>query len=396
MKKAESLFLLTLAVLIIPVHSYSAEKIAMAFATGDYLYEYWSADTDLWLDVSGLPWQHYEYIIEHSAKITTPEIDCAENNFIAGTDTVLCLEGLYPYCGFGKSCGKETIFFLPEVISHKKVILSLTVKHGDNHGHSAPIEEIVDKLPGDALLVDNMVKFLAERGYAGINIDFENFDDSAAGTFKNFVIQLKTAMTKADPSLLLLVDIQPGSLRAENKTAFRAALGELAANGVFDFWLFMGYDYFTSPDTPVGPWFRNNGVCVRDDLARLAAIAPSDRIVYLLPFHIWCQSCPDSLAPWRTVVNIPVVEQYPIHQEYLEKFGEVRYTVRGVDHNVGQYFNDADCLRQKIGAALLDYPELAGFGAWEIAYDLDNGSLSRAIRIALSGMSPAFFNLLLD
>jgi len=47
------------------------------------------------------------------------------------------------------------------------------------------------------------------------------------------------------------------------------------------------------------------------------------------------------------------------------------------DKNV--WVNDADAIAAKKQAVLFDFPDIGGFGAWEIGHDTDDYELSRAL-----------------
>lgn len=93
--------------------------------------------------------------------------------------------------------------------------------------------------------INNMVSLLNSRGGNGVNIDFEGMGASDKVPFKNFMVNLKTALLAANPNYELSV-----------------ALYAVDWSGVFDIpnlnpilntAVIMGYDYYYSGSTQAGP-----------------------------------------------------------------------------------------------------------------------------------------------
>lgn len=94
-------------------------------------------------------------------------------------------------------------------------------------------------------LINNLVSLLNSRGGNGINIDFEGMGSADKTPFKNFMTNLKTALTTANPNYELSVALYA----VDWSTSFDVP----GLNPIVDNFIIMGYDYYYSGSTTAGP-----------------------------------------------------------------------------------------------------------------------------------------------
>lgn len=94
-------------------------------------------------------------------------------------------------------------------------------------------------------LINNIVSLLNSRGGNGVNVDFEGMGSSDKIPFKNFMMNLKSALVAANPNYELSVALYAvdwsGSFDIPN------------LNSVVNDFIIMGYDYYYSGSTTAGP-----------------------------------------------------------------------------------------------------------------------------------------------
>lgn len=93
--------------------------------------------------------------------------------------------------------------------------------------------------------INNIVSLLNSRGGHGVNIDFEGMGSADKTPFKNFMINLKNALTAANPNYELSMALYA----VEWSSTFDIP----ALNPIVTNFIIMGYDYYYSGSTTAGP-----------------------------------------------------------------------------------------------------------------------------------------------
>lgn len=93
--------------------------------------------------------------------------------------------------------------------------------------------------------INNIVSLLNSRGGHGVNIDFEGMGSADKTPFKNFMVNLKNALTAANPNYELSMALYA----VEWSSTFDIA----ALNPIVTNFIIMGYDYYYSGSTTAGP-----------------------------------------------------------------------------------------------------------------------------------------------
>ena len=93
-------------------------------------------------------------------------------------------------------------------------------------------------------LADRIAAFVVERGFDGVNLDFEPLPAEVAEEYVDFVREVRAALDEVDPALHLSIDVVPG---LENYD-----LASLTADDAADLALIMGYGYRTAASGVAG------------------------------------------------------------------------------------------------------------------------------------------------
>jgi len=93
--------------------------------------------------------------------------------------------------------------------------------------------------------INNIVSLLNSRGGHGVNIDFEGMGSADKTPFKNFMVNLKNALTTANPNYELSMALYA----VEWSSTFDIP----ALNPIVTNFIIMGYDYYYSGSTTAGP-----------------------------------------------------------------------------------------------------------------------------------------------
>lgn len=93
--------------------------------------------------------------------------------------------------------------------------------------------------------INNIVSLLNSRGGNGVNIDFEGMGSADKTPFKNFMINLKNALTAANPNYELSMALYA----VEWSSTFDIP----ALNPIVTNFIIMGYDYYYAGSTSAGP-----------------------------------------------------------------------------------------------------------------------------------------------
>lgn len=104
--------------------------------------------------------------------------------------------------------------------------------------------ELLSKRKNRQALVENIVSFVTNRGFDGVNLDFEPLPVKVADQYVLLVRELREALDAVDPELHLSVDVVPG---LENYD-----LAALTAADAADLAVIMGYGYRTPASGTAG------------------------------------------------------------------------------------------------------------------------------------------------
>lgn len=242
-------------------------------------------------------------------------------------------------------------------------ILTLTPLGPEGTFSNNLITALVHDVNVQAVLIDELIEVMAQKGYEGVDIDFEYIKAEDRIAFVNFVWNIRTAINNIGyPVSVALApktsDTQPGLLY-EGKDY--SLLGE-AANSVLLMTYEWGYTY--GPPMAVAPINK-----VREVVEYAVSRIPANKIDLGIPNYGYDWTLPfvqgESRA--RGIGNIQAV-QLAIDNDAEIIFDNVamsphfNYSRDGVDHEV--WFEDVRSLDAKFN--LVKEFDLRGVGYWQI------------------------------
>lgn len=255
--------------------------------------------------------------------------------------------------------------FLIEAAQNRQTapILTLTPFGADGQFNNYLITRIVNDMDAQNQLIEQLTATVQEKGFQGVDIDFEFIlpDDRVA--FADFVRNVRTAINSLGyPVSVALApkisDTQTGLLY-EGKDF--ALLGEAA-----DFALLMTYEwgYTYGPAMAVAPLNK-----VREVVEYAITRIPPEKLSLGIPNYGYDWTLPYVRGQSRakTIGNIEAV-QIAIQNNASIQFDEIskspyfQYTLDGVQHEV--WFEDVRSLQAKFN--LVEEYNLRGVGYWQI------------------------------
>ncbi|MFH1485853.1 MAG: glycoside hydrolase family 18 protein, partial [Chloroflexota bacterium] len=248
--------------------------------------------------------------------------------------------------------------------------------------------------------VTSIVAFVKDKGYDGVDVDFEALEVGDRSSYKAFVKELRTALDKEFGARARLLTM---AVQGERLSRYGLDDADIKVRDLVDYVSLMGYDYNVgggnSPADPLGPWQNPNGLSVLqhlDQLANTHKVTPK-KIVCLLPFYFryklpsgaagslsWHDLAPALSA--TGAAERDAVKNKCVDPSYLEK--RISITYQGQTTNV--WATDPSCVYLRARAALWGTQDAipgrsyGGVGAWKVTQDY-NGELSGALWQATSG-----------
>lgn len=244
-------------------------------------------------------------------------------------------------------------------------ILTLTPFGPDGNFNNRLINSVVNNEGYKENLIQNLLETMAEKGYEGVDIDFEYILASDRDAFTAFVRQVAETMRAngyhTSVALAPKTSSDQAGLLYEGKD-YRA-LGEAA-----DHVLLMTYEwgYTYGPPMAVAPLNQ-----VRRVVEYALTQIPAEKIDLGIPNYgyDWPLPYERGVTKAATINNIQAVRIAVTHGAEI-RFDEVAespfftYTDRGVEHEV--WFEDVRSLMAKFG--LIEEYQLRGCGYWQIMH----------------------------
>lgn len=242
-------------------------------------------------------------------------------------------------------------------------ILTLTPFGPDGMFNNYLISRITNDLEAQGILIENIASKVIEKGFQGVDIDFEFILEEDKYVFAEFVANVRTRINQLGyPVSVALApktsDDQPGLLYGGKDYAL---LGEAA-----DFVLLMTYEwgYTYGPPLPVAP-LPNVRQVVEYALTRI----PAEKINLGIPNYgyDWPLPYERGVTAATTIGNIQAV-QIAIENNAVIQYDETAqspfftYERDGISHIV--WFEDVRSMNAKFG--LVEEFNLHGMGYWQI------------------------------
>lgn len=242
-------------------------------------------------------------------------------------------------------------------------ILTLTPFDTSGRFNNYLVSVVSNNMEAQANLIDQLLTTVRDKGYAGIDIDFEYILAEDREAFAAFVKNVRIAANAEGYSVSVALapktaDDQPGLLY-EGKDY--ALLGE-AANSVLLMTYEWGYTY--GPPMAVAPVNK-----VREVVEYALTRIPAEKISLGIPNYGYNWALPYQRGVTRatTIGNVEAV-QIAIHYGVPIQFDELamspffRYRQNGTEHEV--WFEDVRSMQEKF--SLVKQYGLRGMGYWQI------------------------------
>lgn len=242
-------------------------------------------------------------------------------------------------------------------------ILTLTPFDTSGRFNNYLVSVVSNNMEAQANLIDQLLTTVRDKGYAGIDIDFEYILAEDREAFAAFVTNVRMAANAEGYSVSVALapktaDDQPGLLY-EGKDY--ALLGE-AANSVLLMTYEWGYTY--GPPMAVAPVNK-----VREVVEYALTRIPAEKISLGIPNYGYNWALPYQRGVTRatTIGNVEAV-QIAIHYGVPIQFDELamspffRYRQNGTEHEV--WFEDVRSMQEKF--SLVKQYGLRGMGYWQI------------------------------
>lgn len=242
-------------------------------------------------------------------------------------------------------------------------ILTLTPFDTSGRFNNYLVSVVSNNMEAQANLIDQLLTTVRDKGYAGIDIDFEYILAQDREAFAAFVTNVRMAANAEGYTVSValapkIADDQPGLLY-EGKDY--ALLGE-AANSVLLMTYEWGYTY--GPPMAVAPVNK-----VREVVEYALTRIPAEKISLGIPNYGYNWALPFQRGVTRatTIGNVEAV-QIAIHYGVPIQFDELamspffRYRQNGTEHEV--WFEDVRSMQEKF--SLVKQYGLRGMGYWQI------------------------------
>jgi spore germination protein YaaH len=217
-------------------------------------------------------------------------------------------------------------------------------------------------------LMDQIVTLASEKGYAGVNIDFEQTLPEDRDVFSTFLNELGDRLH--DAGLLLTIAVPP---KTSDDIPWHAGYDYGAIGSVVDFMFIMAYDWhhLASEPGPVAPIEE-----VRETIEFALERMDRNKIILGIPLYGYDWTLPYTPGTTATAISsqgaINLALNYSVPVQYSEEY-EAPY-IQFVDE-VGQnhivWFEDTRSIAAKM--QLVREYQLLGNGAWQIGLDFPQG-----------------------
>jgi len=242
-------------------------------------------------------------------------------------------------------------------------ILTLTPFGPDGRFNNQLIHSVVNNQEYVSQLINNLLSVMKQKGYLGVDIDFEYILAEDRDAFTDFVRQVAEAMRANgyETSVALAPKTSADQIGLLYEGKDYAALGEAA-----DYVLLMTYEwgYTYGPPMAVAPLNQ-----VRRVVEYAITEIPAEKINLGIPNYgyDWPLPYERGVTAAKTIGNVQAV-RIAIEQGAVIEFNDLaqspyfHYTLEGVEHEV--WFEDVRSLNAKFN--LIKEYNLRGCGYWQI------------------------------
>ena len=219
-------------------------------------------------------------------------------------------------------------------------------------------------------LIDNIVQTISRKGYAGVNIDFEQILEEDRDLFSGFLRLLKERLKPS--GYVLTIAVPP---KTNENIAWLKGYDYGGIGAVSDLIFIMAYDWHhgTSEPGPVAPINE-----VRQTIQFALRHIPKEKIILGFPLYGYNWTLPyqpGAVYPGianQDAVQLAMKHQVPIQYDTRSESPFLKYTdEQGRRHVV--WFEDARSIGKKL-QLIIEYG-LGGGGVWQLTLSFPQGTL---------------------
>lgn len=235
-----------------------------------------------------------------------------------------------------------------------------------NNSYKETTSKILNSYELRTKMINNIVNLAVKYELDGINIDFENMNESDKDVFSRFIIELKPKLQEA--GITLSVDVTAPDGGSDWSNCYdRNIIGDVA-----DYIVFMAYDQYGIGATKSGTTAGYNWVerslkkfIDREEIA-------SNKIILGIPFYtrLWTESNGKTTSQVVNMKNVDSVLPNDVEKNWDEELKQyyVEYTKNGKIYKM--WIEDETSIRYKV--SLVKQYNLAGIAAWDKDRETNN------------------------
>lgn len=243
-------------------------------------------------------------------------------------------------------------------------LMVLTPMTAEGNFDSQVAHQMFVNTEGQNRLIDNIIATMQQKGYVGLDIDFEFILPADKQNFLNFITNVHTRLQAQ--GLLTFVALAPKTSGTMTGLLYEAhdypSIGAVA-----DFVLLLTYEWGYTYSSPMATSPINN---VRSVLQYAVSVIDRNKILMGIPNYAYDwplpyvkgQTAADSITNQEAILR---ASQYGVNIQFDEQAQSPFYNytdAQGIDHEV--WFDDVRSMNAKL--RLINEFNLAGGGVWHI------------------------------
>lgn len=235
-----------------------------------------------------------------------------------------------------------------------------------NNSYKETTSKILNSYELRTKMINNIVNLAIKYELDGINIDFENMNETDKDVFSRFIIELKPRLKEAGITLSVDVTAPDGGSNWSN-CYDRNVIGDVA-----DYIIFMAYDQYGIGATKAGTTAGYNWVETSLNKFIEREEIPSSKIILGIPFYtrLWTETNGKSTSQTVNMKSIDTVLPSSVEKKWNDELKQyyVEYVKDGKTYKM--WMEDETSIRHKV--SLVKKYNLAGVASWEKDRETDN------------------------
>lgn len=235
-----------------------------------------------------------------------------------------------------------------------------------NNSYKETTSKILNSYELRTKMINNIVNLAVKYELDGINIDFENMNETDKDAFSRFIIELKPRLKEA--GILLSVDVTAPDGGSNWSNCYdRNVIGNVA-----DYIVFMAYDQYgigaTSAGTTAGyNWVETslNKFIDREEIS-------SNKIILGIPFYtrLWIETNGKTTSQTVNMKSIDKVLPSGVEKQWNDELKQYYAEYEASGKTYKMWIEDEVSIKHKV--SLVKKYNLAGVASWEKDRETDN------------------------